>query len=63
MANKGSRIKVLQDYPLPSRLIKAGEYDIDSPDLDGAGNWLVAVGVAELIKPEIKKKGGKDASL
>lgn len=63
MANRGMRIKVKQDYPLPNSLIQAGEYDIDSPELEGAGNWLVAVGVAELIKPEIKKKGGKDASL
>jgi len=58
--NKGARIKVNQDYPLPSRLIKSGEYDIDSPDLQGAGNWLVAVGVADLIQPEKKtKKEGK----
>lgn len=60
MANRGMRIKVKQDYPLPSRLIQAGEYDIDSPELEGAGNWLVAVGVADLIQPEKKpKKEGK----
>lgn len=63
MANKGLRIKVKQDYPLPNRIVESGEYDIDLPDLQGAGNWLVAVGVAEIIQPKEPKKGKKDGTL
>ena len=63
MANKGARIKVNQDYPLPNRIVEAGEYDIDSPVLNGAGNWLVAVGVAEIIQAKEIKKGKKDGTL
>lgn len=65
MANQGYRIRLTEDYRLPSRIVEAGEYAIDDPRLEGAGNWLVAVNAAELIQPEQEnkptKRGGKNA--